>query len=366
MVHARPVEDELLSIGDFAARCGLSPKMLRSYARAGLLVPALVDASSGYRYYAPGQLLRARTIGHLRRAGISVADITAFFDDPDPAQFDRWDREIGVEMTARRHALDAARGAMGPAGRADRTAQPPTSEGVDMTTAIHAGTATDIGARDTNEDDVLIADGLFAIADGLGGLPAGEVASRLALDAMAAAFRSAPTTRGLMDACQEANRVVWRQGRAGYGEEGMGTTLAALAITSDAGAVVVHVGDSRLYRLRDGELERLTQDHTVVAELVRSGQLSESEAEDHPHRHVLTRAVGVAPEVDLEVARVSCQPGDRFLLCTDGVVKSLSSPDLKTLLAAASEPSGAASEVVAGAARRGIEDNATALVVDVG
>lgn len=101
------MEDELLSIGDFAARCGLSPKMLRSYARGGLLVPALVDASSGYRYYLPGQLVQGRIIGHLRRAGISLADIAAFFDDPDPAQFDRWDREISIQLKGRRHALGA-------------------------------------------------------------------------------------------------------------------------------------------------------------------------------------------------------------------------------------------------------------------
>jgi len=358
------MEDELLSIGDFAARCGLSPKMLRSYARAGLLVPALIDASSGYRYYSPGQLDQARIIGHLRRAAISLADISAFLRDPDPAQFDRWDRDLSVQLRARRRALVEARSAMVPMGGSGPTAPPPTTEGVDMTTAAQAGTATDAGTRDTNEDQVLVADGLFAVADGVGGLRGGEVASRLALDTIEAAFRSAPTIQGLRDACEEANRAVWRQSRVSHGEEGMGTTLVALGITSDVGAVVVHVGDSRLYRLRDGQLDLLTQDHTVVAELVQAGQLTELEIEGHPHRHVLTRAVGVAPEVALDVARVSCEPGDRFLLCTDGVVKALSTIQLETLLTTASAAHQAAAEVVTGAIGRGADDNATALVVD--
>ena len=359
------MKDELLSIGDFAARCGLSPKVLRSYASDGLLVPALVDAASGYRYYSLEQLVRARVIGHLRQAGISLVDIGAFLDNPDPAQFDRWDREISIQLTARRHALGEARGAMASGRRPGAQALPPiTTEGVHMPTAINVGTATDAGARDTNEDQVLVAEGLFAVADGVGGLPAGEVASRLALDTLEAAFRSNFTTQGLTNACQEANRAVWLQGRASDDEEGMGTTLVVFAVTADAGPVVVHVGDSRLYRLRGGELDQLTLDHTVVSELVQAGQLSELDGEDHPHRHVLTRAIGVGPEVDLAVAGVSCQAGDRFLLCTDGVIKALSSTELEALLTTAPDSLQAATEVVNSARDSGAEDNATALVVD--
>src|ERR1700691_6029342 len=106
--------DELLSIGDFSDRCGLSAKMLRSYAAAGLLVPAAVDASSGYRYYSTGQLPQARIIALLRRAGIAVDEIAGFFDRPDMTQLDRWDRQIMSESTTRRQALALARSALRP------------------------------------------------------------------------------------------------------------------------------------------------------------------------------------------------------------------------------------------------------------
>jgi serine/threonine protein phosphatase PrpC len=355
--------DELLSIGDFSARCGLSAKMLRSYAAAGLLVPAAVDGSSGYRYYSTGQLHQARIIALLRRAGIAVDDIGGFFADPDTVQLDRWDRQIMSESTARRQALAQAR-----AGLAMDQAPPPTQaetarKGSEMNHTFVTASATHIGGRDTNEDAVVVSDGLFAVADGIGGLQDGDVASRLALETLDVAFAADRTVSGLLDACQEANRAVW--GQANGQDNIMGTTLVALAMTSDAAGIVLHAGDSRLYRLRNGRLEQLTHDHTIIADLLRNGELSEEDARTHPHRFVLTRAIGVFPHVDVDHAEVSCEPGDRLLLCSDGLFKILAPEEIKAVLVLEGEPQRSADRLVAPAVEREAEDNVTAMIIDI-
>jgi serine/threonine protein phosphatase PrpC/DNA-binding transcriptional MerR regulator len=354
-----------LSIGDFAARCELSAKMLRSYAAAGLLVPAAVDASSGYRYYSTSQLHSARIIALLRRAGIAVDDIAEFFRSPDAADFDRWDLEIVRQTADRRQALGLARAAMAighapPSPRSDDV-----QRGQDMTHEFSVGTATHIGGRDSQQDAVLVSEDLFAVADGLGGLQDGEVASRLALDTVNAAFAADHSISGLLNAGLEANKAVWRQATVDGEDAKMGTTLAAVAMTSDAGAVVLHAGDSRLYHFRGGRLDQCTHDHTVVADLIRAGEVSEEEAETHPYRHVLTRALGVGPNIEIDHARIPCQSGDRLLLCTDGMFKALSSDDVRAVLASEEEAQESADRLVASAVGRGAEDNVTVLVIDV-
>jgi protein phosphatase len=337
--------------------------MLRSYAAAGLLVPAAVDGSSGYRYYSTGQLHQARIIALLRKARIAVDDIARFLDDPDEVQLDRWDRQIMNDSTVRRQALAQAR-----AGLAMDQASPPTQpetprKGSEVTHTFVIGTATHIGGRDANEDAVLVSDGLFAVADGIGGLQDGEVASRLALDTLDAAFAADRTVSGLLSACQEANRAVW--GQANGRDNIMGTTLAAFAMTSDAAGIVLHAGDSRLYRLRHRRLEQLTHDHTIIADLLRAGELSKEDAKTHPHRFVLTRAIGVFPSVDVDHAGVSCEPGDRLLLCSDGLFKILAPDELKAALASEVEPQRLADQMVTNAVEREAEDNVTAMVIDV-
>lgn len=348
--------DDLLSIGEFSARCGLSAKMLRTYAADGLLVPAAVDAWSGYRYYSTDQLPQARTIALLRRAGIAVSDIAGFFARPDRSRLERWDREIVQASAARRQALAEARAALD-------SARTPPSKGSGMTSTLIAGTATHRGGRETNQDAALVGDGLFAVADGLGGHAQGEVASGLALDVLAAAFAADSSISGFLLACQEANRAVWQ--RATHDEVTMGTTLVALAVTKDTDAVAVHAGDSRLYRLRGGRLDRLTQDHSVTGESLRAGEIDEAQARTHPHRSVLTRAIGVGPDVDIDYAGVTCRPGDRLLLCTDGLFTVLSAEDMKAVLTARPEPQECADDLVAGAVDRDAEDNVTAMVIDV-
>lgn len=356
--------DEFLSIGDFSARCGLSAKMLRSYAAAGLLVPAAIDDSSGYRYYSTGQLHQARVVALLRRAGIAVDNIAGFLHKPDASQLDRWDREIVREAAARRKALAEARAALA-LGHASPPARPePLRKGPDMARQFLTGTAAHRGGRDTQQDAVLVSDELFAVADGIGGLQNGEVASRLALDTLGASFAVDHSASGLLNAGREANGAVWRQATVNGGDATMGTTLAVVAMTSDTGAVVLHAGDSRLYLLRSGHLDQLTHDHTVVADMIRAGELSEEEARTHPHRHVLTRALGVCPDVEMDHAGVPCQPGDRLMLCTDGLFKALSPGELHAALASDGEPQQSADRLVTNAVERGAEDNVTALVID--
>jgi protein phosphatase len=225
------------------------------------------------------------------------------------------------------------------------------------------GTATHVGGRETNQDAVLVSDDLLAVADGLGGLQRGEVASRLALDTLDAGFAADRSISGLLTAGREANRAVWRQ--ANGQDATMGTTVAALALTPDGEAVVLHVGDSRLYRFRAGRLEQLTHDHTVIADLIRAGELSEADALTHPYRHVLTRAIGVVPEVDIDYAGVTCEPGDRLLLCTDGLFNALSSDEINIALASDAEPQKSADQLVTSAVACDAEDNVTVVIIDV-
>lgn len=180
----------------------------------------------------------------------------------------------------------------------------------------------------------------------MGGLSSGEVASRLALDALTADFATDRTAEGLVHACRQANLAVLR--RADRESVTMGTTLVAVAETTDAGVVAAHVGDSRLYRLRDGNLDALTRDHTVIAELVRAGAVSEDVAEEHPHRNVLTRAVGVRPDLEVDTFELACRPGDRLLLCSDGLFKTLTTEEIEEVLASEPKPAGRR-----GPARRG-------------
>jgi protein phosphatase len=358
--------DELLSIGDFSTRCGLSAKMLRSYAAAGLLVPAAVDGCSGYRYYSGAQLQRARVIALLRRAGITVTEIAAFFGSPEVAQFDRWERDIEAELSSRRQALAEARAAFAlDKARLEAPTGAPR-RGCPMAHNFVAGSASHRGGRDTNQDAVLVSDDLFAVADGLGGLQDGEIASRLALEALHAAFGAARSRSGLISACREANQAVWEQATLDGDDPTMGATLAAVGIVADGEPVVVHVGDSRLYRYRDGQLDQLTDDHSITADLIRAGEITAREAQTHPQRNIVTRALGVAPNVEVDTSDVSCEPGDRLMLCTDGLYKALTTAQLEAALASRAEAQHVADELITMAVDRGAEDNATAVIIDIG
>src|SRR5579859_3136005 len=238
-----------------------------------------------------------------------------------------------------------------------------------MASTLRFGSASDIGkVRASNQDQLLVAEPLFAVADGMGGHAAGEVASLTAVEALRAAFAKERTAAGLVDAARAANRSVWEKAERDADLRGMGTTLVAVALVTDEGEeriAVVHVGDSRVYLLRQGELEQLTSDHSLVQELVDDGQLSEADALTHPQRHVLTRALGIEPDVTVDSLQVLPFKGDRFLLCSDGLSRELSDARVASILRRLANPQDAAKELVAEARANGGNDNITVVVVDV-
>ncbi len=238
-------------------------------------------------------------------------------------------------------------------------------------TALLAGSATDTGlVRPTNQDTLLLADPLYAVADGMGGHAAGEVASATAVRALVDAWRSAGAgdAAALEEAAKEANRCVWRAAQEDPDLHGMGTTLVAVALVAGPSGdelAVVNVGDSRVYRLRADELEQLTTDHSLVAELVAEGQIAAEDAEFHPQRHVLTRALGVDPEVPVDLVTIEAVAGDRLLLCSDGLVREVNDGQVASILRRLADPAEAAKELVNEARLRGGSDNITVVVVDV-
>jgi PPM family protein phosphatase len=228
--------------------------------------------------------------------------------------------------------------------------------------------ATDPGRRRRHNEDAYVCEPpLFAVADGIGGAQAGELASSLA----AAALRDDSgdghgDARGRVDSLiQEANRRVYERQAADAEASGMGTTMTAALVEGDH-VSIGHVGDSRAYRIRNGSLEQLTEDHSLVAELVRSGKLSPEEAEGHPQRSVVTRALGTDPDVDVDTFEVEARPGDLFLLCSDGLTTMV---DGATILAETArnrdELRAAAKALVRAANRGGGEDNITVVFFEI-
>jgi PPM family protein phosphatase len=233
---------------------------------------------------------------------------------------------------------------------------------------LRAGSATDVGlVRPSNEDRLLVASPLFAVADGMGGAAAGEVASSTAVQGLLDAFQAAgePTPQTLIAAARSANRAVWEQAEANPEMRGMGTTLVALALVDGGRLAAVNIGDSRLYLLRADDFHQVTSDHNLVAELVAEGRISKEEAEVHPRRNIMTRALGVDPEVDVDLFVEDPRPGDRYLLCSDGLSRELRDEHIASLLRRFADPQEAAKELVDEAKRRGGNDNITAVVVDI-
>ena len=210
---------------------------------------------------------------------------------------------------------------------------------------------------------------IYAVADGMGGHAAGEVASSTAVDALRDAFAAAPgSPESVVEAARAANWAVWDRAQSHAELRGMGTTLTAIALVASQGEeviAIVNVGDSRTYRFRDGALQQMTVDHSYVAELIAGGQIDEAEAEVHPQRHVLTRALGVSPDVDVDLLVLAPRPGDRYLLCSDGLSREVSDAEVAATLARVPEPGQAARQLVTDAKHHGGNDNITVVVVDV-
>ena len=229
---------------------------------------------------------------------------------------------------------------------------------------IEAGVATHVGqVRTGNEDAYLLEPPMYAVADGMGGHRGGEVASQLALTTIAESFRKGAVP--LADQVQAANRAVFERAGADRNLAGMGTTLTAAVIEGGL-AHLVHVGDSRAYLLRAGALRQLTDDHTLVNRMVKAGEITSAEAEVHPHRNVLVRALGTEPDVPLDEQDVGLLEGDRLLLCSDGLTGMLTEEQIQAILESTSTaPQEAADRLVVAANRAGGVDNITVVVLDV-
>jgi PPM family protein phosphatase len=222
---------------------------------------------------------------------------------------------------------------------------------------------TDTGRqRNANEDSFFVRAPIFVVADGMGGAQAGEVASKAAADAFDVDLTGGPPEQVLRQTIEAANRRIHELARADPSRAGMGTTLTAAIVNAEREEVAIgHVGDSRAYRLREGRLEQLTRDHSLVEEMRRKGQLTDAQAEDHPQRSIITRALGPEPEVEPDVHTVAAAPGDVFLICSDGLNTMLGEDQIRKLLAAASSLEVAARALVDEANRAGGRDNITVL-----
>jgi PPM family protein phosphatase len=229
----------------------------------------------------------------------------------------------------------------------------------------HAAVTDPGRRRRRNEDAYVVQPPLFAVADGMGGAQAGEIASRIA----ASVLRDSDGGTGedaVIALIQEANRRVYEAAVSDDTRAGMGTTMTAALV--EGGTVRIgHVGDSRAYRVRDGVLEQLTEDHSLVAELVRSGKLSPEEADVHPQRSVITRVLGTDPEVDVDTFEVEARPGDVFMICSDGLTSMVDDEAILALLRQDGQPlEQRARGLVEAANRGGGEDNITVILFALG
>lgn len=225
---------------------------------------------------------------------------------------------------------------------------------------------TDVGkVRRVNEDSALVMpeSGVYAVADGMGGHKAGDVASKLAVDSIRNRLQDRPPHAAvLQNAVQETNIVLLQRAKEDPACRGMGTTLTLLWAMAEC-ALVVHIGDSRCYRYRAGELSQCTRDHSVVGELMRQGVLTPGEARAHPYRSVITRALGTAGHAEADLLELDIKPGDRFLLCTDGLSGLVSLEELAGLLRPDSLDE-AADALLAAALEAGGTDNITLILLE--
>ncbi|MCB8902393.1 MULTISPECIES: MerR family transcriptional regulator [unclassified Streptomyces] len=380
----------MLTIGDFARASRLSARALRRYDELGLLPPARVDPFTGYRYYAVEQLERARLIAWLRRIGMPLAEVgrvCALYasDAAGAARAIRgyWAR-VESETAARRDlATSLVDRLKGPTEMTDEM----TDKAIDGVSTASAGASTGAATgmatgmagrpafvlrtavrldrglvRAAQQDAAHAGPHLLAVADGYG--PEGERAALAAVGALEAVPSPAPSARAgdvlnaLEDAVRTADGAV-----SGLAESG--TTLTA-AVWTGGRLALAHVGDSRAYLLRDGAFVRLTRDHTVVQALVDAGELDPAEAADRPDRALLLKALDggdVPPEPELGVHET--RPGDRYLLCTDGLSAVAPADDIRRALAAGVGPEEAAEALVALARDLGGPDNVACVVADV-
>ena len=349
---------DLLTIGAFARASRLSPKALRLYDSLGLLTPAHVDEVSGYRFYGPDQLERARLVAWLRRLGMPLARIGIVCDlardAPDQAAEQiaaYWD-ETEAELAGRRalaaYLISYLSG--------EETVMPGTQPAL----AIRYAARSDIGRRrERNQDTAYAGRRLLAVADGMGA--GGEQASAAVIEALKPLEGALPAG-DLLNALEDAVRQAGSTLRD-LGLPGAGSTLTAM-LWSGSQLALVHVGDTRAYVLRAGELFQITHDHSVVQALLDGGKITPEEAESHPQRSLLLRAIdGGAAEPDVSLHDV--QAGDRYLLCSDGLTTTVPAGVIRDTLSAPGDPEQAVGRLIDLANEAGGPDNIACVVADV-
>ena len=418
---------ELLTIGEFARLARLSQKALRLYGELGLLPPARVDEWTGYRYYAPSQLERARLVAWLRRLGLPLAQIAAVLDAPpaeaaaavtaflrvaeaDLAERQRLAQFLIVYLSEGATAMPEQGPPSGqvPPQPAPRGSQPapfaaarpepvrPAAPAVPLTVRYAAG--SDIGRiRERNQDVGYASTQLLAVADGFG--PAGERASAAAVAALrqletlgqpetpgmlgtpptSPGFVPADLLNALSEAVSAASESVRSVADGDPAAAGSGSTLTAMLV-SGSRLALVHIGDSRAYLFRDGGLFQITNDHSVTQSMIDAGRLTPEEAVSHPQRSLLIRALGasvtavaatrVPPEqaaaaTTPDLSLLDARPGDRYLLCSDGLTAAVPVAVIRQVLAAeALSPADAVRQLITLANEAGGPDNiACALAV---
>lgn len=227
------------------------------------------------------------------------------------------------------------------------------------------GSRTDIGClRDHNEDSLVVTPPLFAVADGMGGHAAGEVASEIAVRVLSELAPEHPDGEALGRAIEEANRAVIQAAREGRGRQGMGTTITAAMLEGER-LVIAQVGDSRAYLLHQGKLQQLTRDHSLMADMIEAGQLTPEEARTHPQRSVITRALGSDAHLHPDIYEINVETGDRLLICSDGLSGMIFDDQIENTLRRVQDPQRCASQLVNEAIAAGGHDNVTVIVADV-
>ncbi|MGW5555802.1 MerR family transcriptional regulator [Micromonospora sp. NPDC003944] len=350
----------LMTIGAFARAARLTPKALRLYDRVGLLVPAAVDPESGYRLYDAVQVPVARLVAQLRRLGMPLATVRvvcALEPAAAAAAIAEYWREVSADTAARARLATVLVDHLSEGGT---TVSEPNSP-----VALRGAAGCDTGlVRDSNEDNAYAGERLLVVADGMRG-PGGAAASAAAVDALKPlGVADVPATdllTVLAGAVSDADRAV--QGLATDADQPV-TTVTAL-LFSGSRLALVHVGDTRAYLLRGGELSLLTQDHTWVQAQVDQGRLDREQAATHPQRAVLVRALGGGRQVEADLALRTALPGDRYLLCSDGLSAVVDRADLRSVLVAAAAPQDTVRELIALARAEGAPDNVACVVADV-
>jgi PPM family protein phosphatase len=348
----------LLPIGAFARSARLSPKALRLYDDLGLLRPAFVDPSTGYRFYDPAQLEQARLVAWLRRLGMPLARIQVVCELAPAQAADEvaayW-AQVEADTASRR---DLA--AFLIASLSGRTAMAGTHE----TLAIRYASRSDVGlVRETNQDSAYAGTRLLAVADGMGS--AGSLASAAVIDALKpleAALPAGDLLNALEDAVQQASTAVGSIAGADAGRTG--STVTAM-LWSGSQLALVHVGDCRAYLLRDGELFQITHDHTVVQSLLDEGRISAAEVASHPQRSLLLRAIDGSAELRADTSLHDALAGDRYLLCSDGLSTVVTTQAIRDTLREAGDPDQAVQRLIGAANAAGGPDNVSAVVADI-